>query len=373
VQLAYALNVWQALTGYFVLVAARVCLSNRALRNYLKLPLIERPKETESLPSVSIIIPARNEAHNLPALLASLKALAYARCDILVVDDASSDGTTSAAEEHGARVICIDGPSRGWKGKPFACWTGAQQAAGEWLLFTDADTVHQPDSLERVMRFALERKVQAVSIFLQQRCVTFWERVLLPYAYQQYFVSVPYKRVNEPQDPAALANGQYMLIEREAYFRAGGHEAVKAAVVDDVALARQLKAKGVRLLVARGERLASVRMYRGLGDIWAGFGKNAYGFLRQRGAGGLLTVLATILSGLAIPCAVYGLAAGDRAFEMAALVTYVSAVAELSLWQFLFGTPLSYAVFQPLAVVVFLAIALDSALRRKHVWKGRVV
>jgi len=365
--------VWQGLIAYFALVAVRVWLNNRSLRNYLKLQLVERPKESESLPPVSIIVPARNEAHNLPALLVSLKALDYPEADMIVVDDASTDGTARTAEEHGAKVVHIDGPPAGWKGKPFACWSGAQMAVGEWLLFTDADTVHQPESLDRVMRFALEHKVQAVSIFLQQRCVTFWERVLLPYAYQQYFVSVPYRRINEAQDPAALANGQYILIEREAYFRAGGHEAVKDAAIDDVALAAQLKAKGMRLLVARGERLASVRMYRGLGEIWAGFGKNAYGFLRQRGAGGLLTVLATILSGLAIPCAIYGLAAGDRAFGLAALVTYVSAVAELSLWQFLFGTSLSYAVFQPLAVVVFLAIALDSALWRKHRWKGRLV
>jgi chlorobactene glucosyltransferase len=359
--------------AYFALVAIRVWLNNRSLRNYLKLPLVERPREADSLPSVSVVVPARNEAHNLPGLLASLNALDYPKRETIVVDDASTDATAKVAEEHGAQLLHIDGPPRGWNGKPFACWMGARQAKGDWLLFTDADTVHQPESLDRVMRFALQNKAQTVSIFLQQRCVTFWERVLLPYAYQQYFVSVPYRRVNEAQDPAALANGQYILIEREAYFRAGGHEAVRDAAVDDVALAACLKAAGVRLLVARGERLASVRMYRGLADVWAGFGKNAYAFLRQRGAGGLLTVLATVLSGLAIPCAVYGLAAGDRAFELAALATYVSAVAELSLWQFVFGTSLGYAIFQPLAVVVFLAIALDSAVRRKHLWKGRPV
>ncbi|MFI5265751.1 MAG: glycosyltransferase [Chloroflexota bacterium] len=364
---------WQALVAYFALVAVRVWLNNRSLRNYLKLPLVERPAEAQSLPPVTIIIPARNEERNLALLLASLKALDYPGREIIVIDDASTDGTARVAEEHGATVLRVEGPPPGWKGKPFACWTGAQRATGDWLLFTDADTVHQPESLDRVMRFALGHRAQAVSIFLQQRCVTFWERVLLPYAYQQYFASVPYRRINEAQDPAALANGQYILVEREAYLRAGGHEAVKDAVIDDVALAAQLKTKGVRLLVARGERLASVRMYRGLGEVWDGFGKNAYGFLRQRGAGGLLTVLATILSGLAIPCAIYGLTAGDRAFELAALVTYVSAVAELTLWQFLFGTSLSYAVFQPLAAVVFLAIALDSAFRRKHFWKGRRV
>ncbi|MFI5268740.1 MAG: glycosyltransferase [Chloroflexota bacterium] len=364
---------WQALVAYFVLVAARVWLNNRSLRNYLKLPLVERPTQAGELPSVSIVIPARNEAHNLPALLASLNALEPPAAEVIVVDDGSSDATAKVAQEHGATLIHIDGPPPGWQGKTFACWTGARQATCEWLMFTDADTVHEPASLNEALRFARQHNAQAVSMFLQQRCVTFWERVLLPYAYQQYFVGVPYRRVNDPRDPAALANGQYILVQREAYVRAGGHEAVKEAIVDDVALAARLKAAGVRLLIVRGERLASVRMYRRLGDIWTGFGKNAYGFLRQRGAGGLLTVLATILSGLAIPCAIYGLAAGDRAFELAALVTYVSAVAELSLWQFLFGTSLSYAIFQPLAMVVFLAIALDSAVRRKHVWKGRLV
>jgi chlorobactene glucosyltransferase len=362
-----------AVLTYFALVALRVFLNYGSLRNYLKLPLVERPAEAESLPSVTIVVPARNEERNLTTLLASLNSLDYAGKSVVVVDDASIDRTPAIAGELAANVIRIEGPPKGWKGKPYACWTGARQATGEWLLFTDADTVHNPDSLDRAIRFAIQHKIQAVSIFLQQRCATFWERVLLPYAYQQYFAGVPYRRVNDPQDPAALANGQYILVQREAYFRAGGHEAVKDAVVDDVALAAQLKAKGVPIMVARGERLASVRMYRGLNDIWAGFGKNAYGFVRQRGGGGLLTVLGTILSSLAIPCAVYGLATGSKAFEFAALVTYATAVAELSLWQFLFATPLSYAIFQPLAAVVFLAIALDSAVRRKHLWKGRIV
>jgi chlorobactene glucosyltransferase len=369
----YAVTVWQALVGYLALVAIRVWLSNRSLRNYLKLPLVERPAAAQALPPVTVIVPARDEVRNLPAILTSLRALEYPTLELLVVDDGSSDGTGSTAEEHGATVVRVEGPPDGWLGKPFACWTGAQQASGEWLLFTDADTIHEPHSLELCMRTALERKVQAISIFLQQRCVTFWERVLLPYAYQQYFVGVPYRRVNLPQDPAALANGQYILVRRDAYLHAGGHQAVKSAVIDDVALAGRLKDAGVPLLIARGERLASVRMYRGLGEIWSGFGKNASGFLRQRGSGGFLTVLATILSGLAIPCAVYGLAAGDKAFEMAAVVTYVTAVAELTLWQFLFATPLIYAIFQPLAVGVFLAIALDSVLRRTHRWKGRLV
>jgi len=366
--------VWQGLIVVFALIGLRVLLNYRSLRNYLKLPLVATATDTPSLPSVSIVIPARNEERSLPALLASLARLEYGgEVEIVVVDDGSTDRTAAITEQHGARLLHVDGPEPGWTGKTFACWTGAQAATGEWLLFTDADTVHEPPSLDRALRFALGRRAEAISLFLQQRCVTFWERVLLPYAYQQYFISVPQGRVNRPQDPAALANGQYILIEREAYVRAGGHEAVKGAIVDDVALAARLKAVGVALLVARGEHLASVRMYRGLGEIWAGFGKNAYGFLRQRGGGAFLTVLGTILSSLAIPCAIYGLAAGSLAFDMVALAAYVTAVFELLLWQFLFQAGVSYAVFQPLAAVVFLLIALDSALRRKHFWKGRPV
>ena len=365
---------WPALVAYFVLVGIRVWLNNRSLRNYLKLPLVERPAETSPLPSVSLVIPARDEERNLPLLLEGLKHLKYSgSLEILVVDDASIDRTAALAEERGARVIKIGGPPTGWLGKPFACWTGAQETKGEWLLFTDADTIHQPDSLDKTMRFALQNRAQAVSLLLQQRCFTFWEAILLPFAFQQYFISVPYKRVNVPGDPEALANGQYILVQRDAYFRAGGHEAVKSAVVEDVALASCLKAAGVALIAARGERLASVRMYRGFREVWAGFGKSASAFTRQRGARGLLTIVGTILSTLALPCAAYGLWAGSHAFELAALVTYVTAVAELSLWQFLFGTSLMAALFQPLAAVVVLLVGLDSLVRRKHVWKGRLV
>lgn len=364
---------WPALIAYFALVAIRVWLNFRSLRNYLRLPLVERPAAGEALPTVSIVVPARNEEYRLPRLLESLKALDYPQVEIIVVDDASSDGTAAVAGSFGVNLIHVEGPPSGWLGKPFACWTGAQPARGEWLLFTDADTIHQPDSLAKAMRFALEHKAQAVSLLLQQQCFTMWEAILLPFAYQQYFISLPYKRVNVLGDPESLANGQYILVERGAYFRAGGHDAVRSDVVEDVALGARLKAAGVALMAARGERLASVRMYQGLREVCAGFGKSAAAFLRQRGARGLLTVLGTVLSTLAIPCAVYGLLAGSKVFVLAAVVTYVTAIAELSLWQFLFATPLMYALFQPLAAVIVLLVGLDSMVRRKHTWKGRLV
>lgn len=364
---------WPGLGVYFLLVAIRVTINYLSLRNYVRLPLVERVDIAADLPSVSIVVPARDEERNLPALLTSLAALQYPRTEVIVVDDASSDRTAEIARKHGARLIQVDGPEAGWTGKAYACWRGAQVATGEWLLFTDADTTHEPASLQRTVSYALAHSLQALSLFVQQRCVTFWERVLLPFAYQQYFISVPYRRVNVPRDPAALANGQYILVRRDSYFQLGGHQAVRSSVTDDVALARHFKSQGMVLYVARAERQASVRMYHGLGEIWRGFAKNTAGFLRQRGPAASLTVLGVLLSGLAIPCAIYGLAIHSFGFEMAAFVTYVAAVMELSLWQFLFGTQLVWAVFQPLAAVTFAIIALDGLLRRKHAWKGRVV
>ena len=282
---------------------------------------------------------------------------------MIVVDDGSSHQTPELARRRGAQLLSIQGPPAGWTGKTFACWRGAREASGEWLLFTDAATVHGEKSLQRILSFGLERQVKGVSAFLQQQVVTFWERLLLPYACQQYFISVSPRRVNEPGSGHALANGQYLLIERDAYFRAGGHEAIRGEVLDHVALATHLKSLGVPVLAARAEREGRVRMYSGLADIWASY----------RGGGGVLTALGTILSVLAIPCLIYGLVTASPAFELAALVTYLTAVAELFVWEWLFQAPITAALWQPLAAGVFLAIATTSLIRPKHLWQGRRV
>jgi len=364
---------WLGLVVYFALLALRVTLNYSSLRHYLKLPLVERVTIAKRLPAVSIIVAARNEESNLPRLLDSLNKLDYPEFDVIVVDDGSSDGTADVARRYGAHVISVEGPPAGWTGKTFACWTGAREAAAEWLLFTDAATVHGPTSLQRILSFALEKQVPGVSVFLQQRVISFWERTLLPYASQQYFIGLSPGRVNETGNRQALANGQYMLIQRQAYFRAGGHAAVRSAALDDVALATHFKSQGVLLLAARAEREASVRMYTGLADIWAGLSRNAYASIRFQGGSGVLTALGAILSALAIPCLIYGLTTASPAFELAALVTYLTATAELFLWEWLFQAPITAALWQPLAATVFLAIAVDSAIRPKHKEKGRVV
>ncbi len=333
--------------------------------NYRALPQARGISSRED-EEVSIIIPARNEAHRLPALLRSLAALRYPNYQVIVVDDASSDGTGDLARASGARVITLVGPPPGWTGKAYACARGAEVADGAWLLFTDADTVHQPGSLHVALAVAQNEQVDLVSFLARQDCIGFWERVVLPYAYFLYFVGA-FRLNGTPR--GAIANGQYILMRRESYLACGGHSAVRASLIEDIALARQAASLGVRASLARGEQQVSVRMYDSLGGLWEGFAKNAFGFVRVSPLRGVCTAVGGIACGMALPAA---WRASSTPLRLALLCTPLWAVAR---WQQRFGVSPLMAALYPLAATVFQLIALDSTRRALTgagaTWKGR--
>ncbi len=348
-------------------------------RHYRALPIIgaaSSPGNRQDVPGVSIIIPARNEALNLPRLLRSLTALNYPNYEVLVVDDGSTDETAAIARsfaDKGVRLARSAGPPPGWTGKNYVCWLGAHQTSKPWLLFTDADTTHAPESLGAAVTFALEHQAAALSLFTRQECRGFWERLLLPFAYQQYFLGVRPRQINSPAGPA-LANGQYFLIRRDAYQAAGGHAACAGSVIDDVALAGRLKAKGFVPLACRGERFVEVRMYSSLGAIAEGFTKNSFAFVREQQAAGALVALSTASAASVLP-ALLSLLAGKRERGAVALAAYAAQTTGMVFWTRLFGAPLRYALLAPLAAVIFMGIALRSATRtitgQAVMWKGR--
>ena len=226
-------------------------------------------------PEISIIVPARNEQLSLGACLESLVAQVGLSYEIIVVDDHSTDRTREiAASFPSVRLIEAGVLPDGWTGKNNAVVTGARQAKGEWLLFTDADTVHLPGSLARALQECRKNNVDMLSYSPEQIAVTFWEMAVLPVVFAELARQYPPSKVSDPNSPEAAANGQYILVKREAYDAVGGHAAVAACILEDVALARAFKAAGRRIRFRYGADAVRTRMYRNFDQLRDGWTKN---------------------------------------------------------------------------------------------------
>lgn len=240
--------------------------------------------------SVAIIVPARNEARNLPRTLPSLlKAAAqYGDARVIVVDDHSTDDTltviTTLEQNHPngnlLTVIQIDAPlPPDWFGKPRACWEGAQHPfarAADWLLFVDADTGAFPTTIGRLIAGAEASGADLYSVLSAQELISVSERLIMPHIFYAIGSAFSWRRVNDPDNPFAIANGQCMLFRREVYDAIDGHRAVRAEIAEDKALAELIKRRRYRLYLADGRDVLTTRMYTSLSEIWEGWSKNAY-------------------------------------------------------------------------------------------------
>jgi len=404
------------LAPYVRALAAQVVCGPLSWRHYARLPALPPALETRATwPRVSVVVPARDEAARLPALLRSLATLDYPDYDVIVVDDESGDGTAALAAGAGARVVRGTPLPTGWTGKSHACAQGADVADGALLLFTDADTMHEPASLRAAVAYLEREDLGALSLITGQRCETFFERLLLPTAYAMLFAGVSPRRVNRRRHASPLANGQYILCRRAAYERAGGHAAVRGSIIEDAALARALSRAGIRYRLCRAEGLVSVRMYGGLGELWAGFRKNAARYVLDDPRRLPATALYSAALGTALPLLVRAITTRPRlgtgpgpkgpwpgsdpegstsdrhARDLSrsgpghgllrpgplalALAGYLAGVVGLVPWYRRFGVPARYAALYPLAVGIFGLITADSTwrllTRRGAAWKGR--
>ena len=230
---------------------------------------------------LSVMVPARNEADCLGDCLRSLAAQSDAGFvlgedwELLVVDDHSTDATRAIAESlAGATVMAAPELPQGWTGKAHACWTAAQQARGAWLLFTDADTVHEPGNLRRALHEAERAHVGLLSYSPRQQVQSLLQRALMPVVFAELAGKYPPQQVNNPASTVAAANGQFLLMARAAYDRTGGHAAVRAEILEDVALARRAKRAQTGLRFRYAPDAVSARMYRSASAMVEGWTKN---------------------------------------------------------------------------------------------------
>ncbi len=260
-------------------IAAVNLLTLRRFRDFLQ------PLEDER-PLVSALVPARNEAGNIERCVRSLLTQDYPNLEVIVLDDASEDGTVAVVEliiaEGNGRLRLLRGEPllEGWLGKNNACRQLAAQAHGDFLLFTDADTCHAPEAISNAVAIAQQRRADLVTTWPRQEVQSWGERVALPLLHFTVMAYLPLALANGPsRNPAfGLGNGQFMFFRRTAYEAIGGHGAVKDRILEDVLLARTIKAAGYRLVVADGSAVVSCRMYRSTGETWRGLAKTLYAF-----------------------------------------------------------------------------------------------
>ncbi len=227
-----------------------------------------------------MIITARNEESNIARVV---RSLASQECvlEIVVVDDQSTDRTPEilagmTSECPLLRVLRLDSLPDGWSGKPYSVASGAKMTTGEWLLLTDADTLHLPGSLAEVLQRAENEQVDLLSLSPGQETPTWGEKAVIPLVFAKLSTLFRFDVVSDPESSVSAANGQYILVRREIYERVGGHEAVKSSILEDVELARKIKSAGGKILFMPGAAWVRTRMYSTFPSMWQGWTKNLY-------------------------------------------------------------------------------------------------
>jgi chlorobactene glucosyltransferase len=263
--------------GLLIVFAINLILNLRSLRRPDSSSRIPKPA-----PLISVLIPARNEEENIETCLKSLQKQDYPNFEILVLDDNSTDRTAEIVEKMAAkddRIRLIKGKllAQGWAGKPFACYQLAENAKGSWLLFLDADTTHAPHMLRSTLALALELKPSMLSGFPRQMAESLPEKIAMPVLYFVIMSLLPLWWLHRSTGHRpSLTIGQFILFPREAYWRIGGHMAVKDRILEDVWLGVETVQHGGRHVAIDLSTVFFCRMYRDVGSMWEGFVKWMY-------------------------------------------------------------------------------------------------
>lgn len=356
-----------------ILVAISQCLVNLLIFRQRNIPV-----DGSGEGKVSVLIPARNEEHRIPACLESLSRQQTGILEILILDDQSEDGTASVVQEcagKDTRIRLIRGKERppGWVGKSWACLQLAEEAKGDFLLFTDADTVHEDLSVARGHAAMIGAGADLLSFWPRQLTGTLPEKMLIPFMEILLLVFLPQWMPGRFSTLGA-ACGQFILIRRQAYDRLGGHTAVRNHLVEDVALARAARGAGLRVVNRDGRHALSCRMYQSWREIVEGFSKNLRAscddsLLTFFGLNGFLHLL-FLLPFLQLPF-FFWMTAEMRLIVLLQILAVYLLRAVLAIVR---GHRWLGVALHPLAQILWLGITINSWIataRGRITWKGR--
>jgi cellulose synthase/poly-beta-1,6-N-acetylglucosamine synthase-like glycosyltransferase len=345
-----------------------------ALYNLWTAPRLERAGEPAALPSVSLLVPARDEAENLRRTLPLLLAQDYPRLEVLLLDDRSRDGTAEVARSLAAgagaslRVMRGTEPPPGWVGKNWACHQLADAATGDVLVFCDADVDAAPAAIRRTVAAMEVHRAGALTALPRQRLEGWARAAVVPVVAQlPVLAMLPLRLIPIVRSPSlSMANGQWLAFTRAAYDACGGHAAVRGEVLEDVALGRRVKASGERLLACVAPSLLAVRMYASAREMRDGFRKNLYPLL-----GGRRLPFAAMLALLSFAW-LWPFAAALRG----ALLPLALLMAMRTAGALLFRHGWRTVVLHPIGVLAAVALAVESWMGHERGavrWKGRQV
>lgn len=363
-----------AIAALALLILWITALSNAALLVRL------RPQRVVNPPSVSILVPARDEASVIGRTVTALLQQRDIPFELIILDDNSSDGTAQLARgaaDGDPRLRIIDGQPLpdGWLGKNWACHQLAQAATGELLVFTDADVMWQPDALSALLAVRETSGADVLTVWPTQRTVTWPERLTVPLIALVTTAYLPLVGVHYlPWASFAAANGQCLAFGRNAYNATGGHAAVRDNIVEDVALARLAKRNGQLLRMIDGNHQISCRMYTGWYAVRDGFAKN----IRDGHGSTPLLLLSTIMHLLVFvaPWVWLPLGFAGPGWPWAPLALITAGVGLRAFTAWLTHQRVRDAIFMPISALLMTDIALRSIRRRRQgqlMWKGRVV
>jgi len=337
------------------------------------------------LPLLSVCIPARNEAGRIGSCVRAALDLDYPHLEVVVVDDGSDDGTDEearAAGEGDERLRLVEGtaPPPGWAGKTWACQRAAGEAAGDLLLFVDADVTLSPWVAKASVLRLDQAKLDMLSLFGDWDLRGFWERAVVPVVGWFIRGSVDLEAVNSAMSPAAFANGQFILVRRSAYESVGGHSSVKAEVLEDVRLAKKCKQRALSCGLFHAPGGFSVRLYESLDEIIEGYSKNLYEGMGRRPAVGWAAV-GFIFLGTLLPYLTLAVILGTRlALDWRlvdggwlAWLVLICSLVPIFRWRLDRSDGRSgwHALSHPLGNLIFVWILLRSMFVVDARWKGR--